>query len=480
MHPVLKIPEILLLIFDVLDPAVLKDVSLVCSSWAPLALSKKLENSPIQLHKLLSVFVLTVRPLLSTATQASTSQNLSHVQSTPNAFDNFLLFCHKIRKLAIKPPLDLRARELQVLKTYLQGRALLPNLRDIRCQWVGSLGKTAGVVLGGSSRIQTFTGFLMDNSPDNPSPTLTEKWAQLLHDRPSLWRLELHGALPVSPIDFTRFRRLQHLELGGSNTISYEWWIMLSRCQDLHTLSLNAGTETLPTTWSSTVSFPYLKSLTIRSPIGLLLHSTMPLLSMLRMEEHMDSADLRTLTAHLKRHSPCLNALHTALRGIRVDSAFLTDGSIMVSLADLDLRDLSLSGIINPTAIPDDRSTFIIEHWARFLENLTSFTLSTSFQKPRHACVPVATEETLVAILKCAKRLTSLDIKIDEFDARRFVGRLEKEYGSVPELVLRHLTIRQVVGRVPRDGNNGEALLSPLVHPPVTVPLLLKTCDPQQ
>ncbi|KAG8891491.1 hypothetical protein FRB99_003568 [Tulasnella sp. 403] len=182
----------------------------------------------------------------------------------------------------------------------------------------------------------------------------------------------------------------------------------------------------------------------------------MPLLSMLRMEDHMESADLRILTAHLKQHSPCLNALHTALC---VDSAFLTDDSIMVSLADLDLRDLSLSGIINITTIPDDSSTFIIEHWALLLENLTSFTLSTCFRQWRPTRTPVATEETLVAILKCAKQLTSLNVMTDEFDACRFVGRLEEACGRVPVLVLRHLMIRQVVGRVPRDRNKGEALL---------------------
>ncbi|KAG8900123.1 hypothetical protein FRB99_006219 [Tulasnella sp. 403] len=329
---------------------------------------------------------------------------------------DFLAFSHKIQKLLIDRefPLpgddaafqELSKQEIRDMNMLLQGRALLPNLRDIDYR-NPSFGDTVGMALETSSRIGTFKAYI-PTTPHTPPPP------------PDRERLDLRD--------------------DGHTPASYGWWLMLSECKELRTLYLTLKLMPRLPVSHPRVSFHSLQSLTICSPsaLWLLLHSTIPLLSELVVASNgMGSGGFSNLTGHLKQHSPYLKAL--SIPCLHVDSTFLMDDSIPALLADFKLRELSLRGVVDTTILPDDRKTFILEHWAPLLDNLDSFGFDLRFLI--RGRISVATEETLVAILKCAKRLKQLRIAVDKFEPCRFVGRLEKECGRVPVPGLRYLRI---------------------------------------
>ncbi|KAG8906543.1 hypothetical protein FRB99_006657 [Tulasnella sp. 403] len=360
----------------------------------------------------------------------------------------FIRFSQKIQKLALdgvyfKEEFEFSEKEVEDIKSLLQGKPLLPNLREISFYYA-PLEETADMVLKGSSRIETFVADL----PNKRHPPPVERWIRMLHPA-SVRRFKLYAPLPSIPIDFTRFQRLRHLELHDDDAmLDYEWWLMLSRCQNLQTLDLDLKMMTHPHTAHSPVLFPSLYSFSIQfihsiTP-WLLLHSIMPSLSHLTVVDGLESWEFCDIMAHLKQHSPYLESLHA---DIRADATFLMGNSIPASLAGFQLKKFSLSGLVNIVSIPDDGESFVLEHWATLLGDLNSFRLSVCYQQfagtPVAILSPVATEETLVAILECVKGLKKLQIGMDEFETDRFMWRLQKEYGRMPVILgLDHLSVQ--------------------------------------
>ncbi|KAG8906542.1 hypothetical protein FRB99_006656 [Tulasnella sp. 403] len=359
----------------------------------------------------------------------------------------FLLFSLKIQKLTIYD-VDLRkeftdefsAREVQDIKLLLQGRPLFPNLREVWCRRPFT-GNTAAIVLGDCPRVEVFEAHF----PDDATPPV-QTWIEILHGT-ALLRSKLHTPLAFRPIDFTRFRHLQYVELRSEDAVfDYEWWLMLSRCQELRILTLEFKTMTYPSTRNPPALFPVLQSFVIRSiqsvALWLLGRSMMPLLSRLGVADLLDSQEFCDVMTHLKQHSPYLEVFHIFLR---IDTAFLMGDMIPSSLANFKLKKLTLAGLVSTVAIPDDRATFVSKNWAPLLEGLNGFCLLLSFQQlATSSPIRIATEETLVAILKAAKELKSLYVAVDEFNTSRFLETLEREYGGIPTLRLDHFSVEAV------------------------------------
>ncbi|KAG8907772.1 hypothetical protein FRB99_002271 [Tulasnella sp. 403] len=431
MHAALKIPEIILLIFDALDRNFLVNTSLVCSTWAPFALSTRWRMTQIRLKDLIP------RPREPSISAVDMDSPLLA------SWADLPLFSIKVQNLTIDT--DMSHGEAERIKESLRGRAFLPNLRRVLVRYYPPHESIATLILGGSARIEA----LLLGSPNGGGLQPVEKWVQLLHPN-AVRQFQFFIPVPSAPFDLARFHRLRDLEIYDVEevvTLDYEWWPTLSGLRDLRTLILETKTIIRPPTTLSTITFPLLESLTIElletGALWLLLHSTMPsLLELITRTQFLKGPEFCELMAHLKQHSPRLVNLSV---NVGVDVTFLMGTSIPTALAGFRLQQLDLAGHVDTATVPEDRVTFILqEHWTKMLENLESFSLLVSFLDETEfgkADVPLATEDTLVAILKSANKLKRLAIEVDGFDTHSFLGKLEKEYGRVPALGLHYLKL---------------------------------------
>ncbi|KAG8898850.1 hypothetical protein FRB99_007123, partial [Tulasnella sp. 403] len=348
-------------------------------------------------------------------------------------YTEFLVFTSKIQRLineAIESrgaPDDFWEEEIREIEKLLQGRAFLPNLREVvfeRCP----RDKTAAIVLGGSLRIETLeVGSQYDFVPAGLYPV--EGWIQRLH-RAKLRRLKLYAQIPSVVIDLTRFGHLRHLELCNESSVaSYEWWLMFSQCQNLRTLDLRLNTIDQPPTSRPSVSFPMLESFDINTTrsdtLWFLLNSTMPSLLTLKLADGVESSDLHTLVAHLQQHSPKLEDLDSC---IHADITSFFWDTVPALLANLKLRKLSLSGLINTNAIPAHQEDLPLEHWTPLLVNLDSFRLSILLrhqtQAPHYGTPTTSLVRTVpkasVATVKCRNGWGRLRERVDKYRMKGF------------------------------------------------------------
>ncbi|KAG8907773.1 hypothetical protein FRB99_002272 [Tulasnella sp. 403] len=438
MHTALKIPEILLLTFDALGFENLLNPSLVCSTWAPFALSITWEKKAIWLKN----WIARLQPSISAD---DTDSRLSEYP-LPTSWADLLRFSLKVQNIFMDA--DISCEEAERIKKLLQGRPFFPNARKVYMWFYTPHESVATLLLDGSTRINTFACDIPEEGDMQP----VEKWVQLLHPN-AVRQFQFFIPVPSAPFDLTRFHRLRDLEIyddkGLLDALDFAWWRTFAGLQALRRLILETKAIIPPTTMPSTTTFPHLQSLELKiaetSTLMLLLHSTMPLLLELSVREPMlKGPEFCELMSHLKQHSPLLENLRVK---IMVDVPFLMGNSIPTTLADFQLKGLDLTGHIHTTTIPNDRVTFVLQdQWAKMLEPLEEFVLWITFlveTETGEAITdePVATEDTLVAILKTAKKLKRLSVEIVEFETHSFIGKLEKEYGRVPVLGLYALTL---------------------------------------
>ncbi|KAG8907774.1 hypothetical protein FRB99_002273 [Tulasnella sp. 403] len=439
MHSVLKTPEILLLIFDELDgPRLLVNPCLVCSTWAPFALSVTWKKNPIRLSK----WIARLQPPIWVNNKDSHIVQPLAEYPLPISWADLLRFSLKVHNLIMDAKISYDEEE--GIKKLLQGRPFFPNLRKVRMKSYTRHESVFPLVLGGSTCIEAFILGSLRESVD------LQKWVGMLHPN-AVRQFHFYLPLPSTPFDVTRFHCLQRLVLDDDSfktALDYEWWPTFSRLQDLRTLVWKTHTIIPPTTVPSTITFPFLRSLSLEIPgkgtLVMLLHSAIPSLLELKIRQPMlEGPEFCELMAHLTRHSPLLENLEV---NIEVEAAFLMGNSIPTTLAGFQLKGLELNGLIYTTTIPDDGATFVLQDkWAKMLETLESFALSVSYmddtedEETSIDYSSVATEDTLVAILKVANRLKKLVIEVTDFETHRFIGKLEKEFGRVPILGLTHL-----------------------------------------
>ncbi|KAG8888931.1 hypothetical protein FRB99_004042, partial [Tulasnella sp. 403] len=144
MHTALKIPELVLMVLDMIDPRLLRGISLVCSSWAPLALSTKWRKSLISFEKFIAIFRRIDRPSSLAANKATSDYPyhwIGRKAPPPISWSEFTLFTHNIQRFVVDTAYndngeileDLSESDIQDIKEHLQGQPLLPNLREVVC-----------------------------------------------------------------------------------------------------------------------------------------------------------------------------------------------------------------------------------------------------------------------------------------------------------------------------------------------------------
>ncbi|KAG8899683.1 hypothetical protein FRB99_006502 [Tulasnella sp. 403] len=446
MDAALKIPEILLLIFEVLESGSLANASLVSSSWAPLALSIKWTKTLITLTQLVQAFR-RARPLTvinDSQTSPACSQldqgdpgysrsipTASYTRSMPTAGHmrpmsrtDFLAFSSKIQRFSVENALWSAAtfskEEIREIEELLQGRAFMPNLREVAFERRPN-DETAALLLGGGLRIETLEAGPR-YSVESVAPYPVERWTQMLH-RARLRRLKLYTKLPSDPVDLTQLRHLHHLDICNEFSVADDkWWLTLAKCENLRTLNLNLDIIHLPATSHPTAFFPMLESLSISTKqptaLRLILYSSMPSLSALRVVEGLESPDLGQLVTHLERESPYLDDLDLH---VRADVPSLLGKAIPALLANLKLKKLALSSVVHIQSDPAHKEALPLEYWVPLLAKLDSFCLSVFFTRQTRNGTPapchthIGTKETPVATVKCVNGWKRLHDKIKEY-----------------------------------------------------------------
>ncbi|KAG8894767.1 hypothetical protein FRB99_001005 [Tulasnella sp. 403] len=409
MHAALKIPEILLLVFDALDTEWLTSTSLVCIPWSPLALLTKWRKSQISLWQLMEL-----------------------LQESSTSTDDFLLFSQKVQKLTIDT--ELSTRQAEWIKETLQDRVFLPNLRNLSISSRCTTECTATLFLEGCPRIEGFTVDL----PNIDEVNLLEGMLKALRNAATFRHLDLTTSLPSTPRSFTQLNHLQYLRIYDREaTLDHAWWLMFSEYPDLRTLELSVqAIMHLSTTQPTVTTFPHLQFLTVysRKPFlsSSLLYSTMPSLSELTVTHGLGGPEFCELMEYLKQHSPALQKLWV---DVCDDAIFLMGDSIPSSLAGCQLKDLTLVGHADTSAVPRVGEPLLLEHWATLVENIESFKLFVSFRDgfiKEPFGVPIVVDETPVMVLEVTKKSTGLDINVIGCRRQRIGRRILREYGRVP------------------------------------------------